>query len=160
MHVDSGARCAAPHGIVLNPEDDERSCIVCLNCGENVRPYKMGEECPKGTEMDLIEETNELLYPSNPPWPNPFRHLLEERTCQHCAHWNAPTHRVGVSRDSEGKVELAGWCKQAHDWSEKPGPCIGEDGDPSEFGSHDVESYGSSLRTGPRFGCVHWRAGE
>lgn len=40
-HVDSKLRCLVLH----HDEDGTLPCIVCANCGKDIRPSKMHEEC-------------------------------------------------------------------------------------------------------------------
>ena len=82
--------------------------------------------------LDLIEETNTLLYEQS-PISKIFHDAVSgpPAICQHCAHWDPPAH-VAFTH---------GFCKRT--W-------LGE----------DEESEGWVTDAGPRFGCVHWRAGE
>ncbi len=105
--------------------------------------------------VDLVEETNTLLYDRLDSEPSAFKGLDEifyfdpalSRTCQHCAHWEADS--------AYAKSKGAGECGEAEDWAENfptdPGDC---------FGATDAEGYHARVWTGPRFGCVHWRSNE
>ena len=77
--------------------------------------------------MDLIEETNELLFSTSVSGFNPHV-FFQEAICQHCAHWK------------EDSQDIPGWryCTRRLDPESEDSGLVGE--------------------TGPRFGCVHWRA--